>query len=225
MARFEIKMPKLGESITEGTILSWSVQVGDVVNEDDVLFEVNTAKVSAEIPSPVAGKVVEILFKEGDTVPVGTVVAIVDMDGEGSGEASETAGSVETASAPKAAEVSGTASVPKVQAEVAAPKVERWYSPAVLQLAREAKISQEELDSIPGTGYEGRLSKKISALTSRRRKVLRQPTSLLRWFRRFRQIIRALLLFLLQKYKRRLPLRLLRLSMDNLLLPFLQMHR
>ena len=112
MARFEIKMPKLGESITEGTILSWSVQVGDVVNEDDVLFEVNTAKVSAEIPSPVAGKVVEILFKEGDTVPVGTVVAIVDMDGEGSGEASETAGSVETASAPKAAEVSGTASVP-----------------------------------------------------------------------------------------------------------------
>ena len=148
MARFEIKMPKLGESITEGTILSWSVQVGDVVNEDDVLFEVNTAKVSAEIPSPVAGKVVEILFKEGDTVPVGTVVAIVDMDGEGSGEASETA------------EVSGTASVPKVQAEVTAPKVERWYSPAVLQLAREAKISQEELDSIPGTGYEGRLSKK-----------------------------------------------------------------
>ena len=123
MARFEIKMPKLGESITEGTILSWSVQVGDVVNEDDVLFEVNTAKVSAEIPSPVAGKVVEILFKEGDTVPVGTVVAIVDMDGEGSGEASETAGSVETASAPKAAEVSGTASVPKVQAEVTAPKV------------------------------------------------------------------------------------------------------
>ena len=103
MARFEIKMPKLGESITEGTILSWSVQVGDVVNEDDVLFEVNTAKVSAEIPSPVAGKVVEILFKEGDTVPVGTVVAIVDMDGEGSGEASETAASVDTASAPKAA--------------------------------------------------------------------------------------------------------------------------
>ena len=63
-------------------------------------------------------------------------------------------------SAPKAAEVSGTASAPKVQAEVTAPKVERWYSPAVLQLAREAKISQEELDSIPGTGYEGRLSKK-----------------------------------------------------------------
>ena len=80
MSRFEIKMPKLGESITEGTIVSWSVKVGDVIQEDDVLFEVNTAKVSAEIPSPVAGKVVEILFKEGDTVAVGTVVAVVDME-------------------------------------------------------------------------------------------------------------------------------------------------
>ena len=84
MSRFEIKMPKLGESITEGTIISWSVQVGDIIKEDDVLFEVNTAKVSAEIPSPVEGKVVEILFKEGDTVAVGTVVAIVYIGGENS---------------------------------------------------------------------------------------------------------------------------------------------
>lgn len=72
MSTFEIKMPKLGESITEGTIVSWSVKVGDAVQEDDVLFEVSTAKVSAEIPSPVAGKVLELLFAEGDTVAVGT---------------------------------------------------------------------------------------------------------------------------------------------------------
>ena len=160
MARFEIKMPKLGESITEGTILSWSVQVGDRINEDDVLFEVNTAKVSAEIPSPVSGKVVEILFKEGDTVPVGTVVAIVDMDGEDSVETSETEGSAEDTSVSEAAEVSSAASAPNVKAETTVSKVERWYSPAVLLLAREAKIPQEELDAIPGTGYEGRLSKK-----------------------------------------------------------------
>ena len=64
MSTFEIKMPKLGESITEGTIVSWSVKVGDAVQEDDVLFEVSTAKVSAEIPSPVAGKVLELLFSE-----------------------------------------------------------------------------------------------------------------------------------------------------------------
>lgn len=159
MARFEIKMPKLGESITEGTILSWSVKVGDMINEDDVLFEVNTAKVSAEIPSPVSGKVVEILYKEGDTVPVGTIVAIVDMDGEDSGEDSEPVSTVEGSQAQSVADAK-VVSAPDVQPENSAPKVERWYSPAVLQLAREAKIPQEELDAIPGTGYEGRLSKK-----------------------------------------------------------------
>ena len=81
MATFEIKMPKLGESITEGTIISWSVKVGDTVEEDDVLFEVSTAKVSAEIPSPVEGKVKQLLFNEGDTVAVGTVVAILEIGG------------------------------------------------------------------------------------------------------------------------------------------------
>ena len=139
MSRFEIKMPKLGESITEGTIISWSVQVGDIIKEDDVLFEVNTAKVSAEIPSPVEGKVVEILFKEGDTVAVGTVVAIVDIGGENS----EDEVSEET---------------PQVKA--VKPEEERWYSPVVLQLAREAGIQPKELDTILGTGYQGRVSKK-----------------------------------------------------------------
>ena len=156
MSRFEIKMPKLGESITEGTIVSWSVKVGESVQEDDVLFEVNTAKVSAEIPSPVAGKVVEILYKEGDTVAVGTVVAIIDLDGEESSgtepiNVSETSPSLaETARN----ESANTASKPVVVEE------ERWYSPVVIQLAREAKIPKEELDAIQGTGYEGRLSKK-----------------------------------------------------------------
>ena len=80
MSTFEIKMPKLGESITEGTIVSWSVKVGDAVQEDDVLFEVSTTKVSAEIPSPVAGKVLELLFSEGDTVAVGTTVALIQLE-------------------------------------------------------------------------------------------------------------------------------------------------
>ena len=156
MSKFEIKMPKLGESITEGTIVSWSVKVGDMIQEDDVLFEVNTAKVSAEIPSPVAGKVVEILYKEDDTVAVGTVVAIIDLDGEESSgtepvNVSETSpSSAETAKN----ESANTASKPVVAEE------ERWYSPVVIQLAREAKIPKEELDAIQGTGYEGRLSKK-----------------------------------------------------------------
>ena len=154
MSRFEIKMPKLGESITEGTIVSWSVKVGDVIQEDDVLFEVNTAKVSAEIPSPVAGKIVEILFKEGDTVAVGTVVAVVDMGGEEASD-EETASGKET---PESKE-NASSDAEKVSSQVAKAE-ERWYSPVVIQLARSANIPKEELDSIQGTGYEGRLSKK-----------------------------------------------------------------
>lgn len=151
-------MPKLGESITEGTIVSWSVKVGDAVQEDDVLFEVSTAKVSAEIPSPVAGKVLELLFSEGDTVAVGTTVALIQLEGE-EGEAPEST----TPAAAKSDESTMVQSVPAKPAQpVKSSKEEdgRWYSPIVLKLAQEAKISQAELDAIPGTGYEGRLSKK-----------------------------------------------------------------
>ena len=154
MATFEIMMPKLGESITEGTIISWSVKVGDTVEEDDVLFEVSTAKVSAEIPSPVEGKVKQLLFNEGDTVAVGTVVAILEIEGEGEDngaqpETSEATQPKEQVPAPASEELSKNSQ-----------EEDRWYSPVVLQLAKAAGVSQDELDHIPGTGYLGRLSKK-----------------------------------------------------------------
>ncbi|MBD9078723.1 MAG: 2-oxo acid dehydrogenase subunit E2 [Parabacteroides distasonis] len=154
MATFEIKMPKLGESITEGTIISWSVKVGDTVEEDDVLFEVSTAKVSAEIPSPVEGKVKQLLFNEGDTVAVGTVVAILEIEGEGEDngvqpETSEATQPKEQVPAPVPEELSKNSQ-----------EEDRWYSPVVLQLAKAAGVSQDELDHIPGTGYLGRLCKK-----------------------------------------------------------------
>ena len=154
MATFEIKMPKLGESITEGTIISWSVKVGDTVEEDDVLFEVSTAKVSAEIPSPVEGKVKQLLFNEGDTVAVGTVVAILEIEGEGEDngvqpETSEATQPKEQVPAPVPEELSKNSQ-----------EEDRWYSPVVLQLAKTSGVSQDELDHIPGTGYLGRLSKK-----------------------------------------------------------------
>ena len=163
MATFEIKMPKLGESITEGTIISWSVKTGDSINEDDVLFEVSTAKVSAEIPSPVAGKVLEILFQEGDTVAVGTTVAIIGLEGSEDDTDNDTAAhttipekeSAETPANDK--NVPSATPVPKAQAVT---EDERWYSPVVLQMARDVNLSQDELDRIPGTGYMGRLSKK-----------------------------------------------------------------
>ena len=160
MSRFEIKMPKLGESITEGTIISWSVQVGDIIKEDDVLFEVNTAKVSAEIPSPVEGKVVEILFKEGDTVAVGTVVAIVDIGGENSEDEDSVEALQSSDTDESVAVVSKAASEETPQVKAVKSEEERWYSPVVLQLAREAGIQPKELDTIPGTGYQGRVSKK-----------------------------------------------------------------
>ena len=154
MATFEIKMPKLGESITEVTIISWLVKVGDTVEEDDVLFEVSTAKVSAEIPSPVEGKVKQLLFNEGDTVAVGTVVAILEIEGEGEDngaqpETSEATQPKEKVPAPASEELSKNSQ-----------EEDRWYSPVVLQLAKAAGVSQDELDHIPGTGYLGRLSKK-----------------------------------------------------------------
>lgn len=164
MGKFEIKMPKLGESITEGTIISWSVKVGDTINEDDVLFEVNTAKVSAEIPSPVSGKILEILFKEGDTVAVGTVVAIVQLDDEDA-EVDEpvVAETKEESAAPAPKEEEKPVSTAPVQVKdekVTKGTEERWYSPVVLQKAKEAGIGQDELDAVPGTGYLGRLSKR-----------------------------------------------------------------
>ena len=139
------------------TIVSWSVKVGDAVQEDDVLFEVSTAKVSAEIPSPVAGKVLELLFSEGDTVAV--VQPSPDPAGRRRGRSTRST----TPAAAKSDESTMVQSVPAEPAQpVKSSKEEdgRWYSPIVLKLAQEAKISQAELDAIPGTGYEGRLSKK-----------------------------------------------------------------
>lgn len=175
MSTFEIKMPKLGESITEGTIISWSVKVGDSIQEDDVLFEVSTAKVSAEIPSPVAGKVLEILFPEGETVAVGVTVAIVQLEGE----EDEPAESPAPAATSKEENTVASKEAPAPQQPAKSSKTEegRWYSPIVLQLAQEAHIAQTELDAIPGTGYQGRLSKKDiqDYLTTKKSGVAPQP--------------------------------------------------
>ena len=163
MSAFEIKMPKLGESITEGIIINWSVKVGDIIHEDDVLFEVTTAKVNAEVPSPVAGTIVEILFKEGETVPVGEIVAMIQLGIE---DQTEIFGKVslpeKTAPEPAKNEITTTTASEdnsdKVR-KVEKVKEVRWYSPVVLQLALEAKITNDELDKIPGNGYLGRLTK------------------------------------------------------------------
>ena len=154
MATFDIKMPKMGESVTECTITVLNVKVGDYIEEDTDLFEITSAKTAATIPSPVAGTVVKVNYGEGDTVAVGEPVIVVDTSGEAVAPAtpapSQTKETSETTTAP-------TPSVPVT--EVHRGTVERWYSPVVLERAKAAKVSQEELDSIQGTGFGGRVSK------------------------------------------------------------------
>lgn len=157
MATFDIKMPKMGESVTECTITVLNVKVGDYIEEDTDLFEITSAKTAATIPSPVAGTVVKVNYGEGDTVAVGEPVIVVDTSGEAVAPAtpapSQTKETSETTTAPTAP----TPSIPVT--EVHRGTVERWYSPVVLERAKAAKVSQEELDSIQGTGFGGRVSK------------------------------------------------------------------
>lgn len=156
MATFDIKMPKMGESVTECTITVLNVKVGDVIEEDTELFEITSAKTAATIPSPVAGKIVKINYAEGDTVPVGLPVVVVDTDADAAVAPSATKEPKEET--PQARIETKDTPTPAVT-EVHRGSVERWYSPVVLERAKAAKVSQDELDSVQGTGFGGRVSK------------------------------------------------------------------
>ncbi len=152
MKTFDIKMPKLGESITSGTIMKWNLKAGDTVEEDAVLLEVNTEKVSAEIPSPVAGTLQELLFKEGDVVPVGAVIARISPGNEQRIMNNKQSPVVESELVVSVAKQLPVTPPPS-------PGSGRWYSPIVLELAKSAGIDAAQLDAITGTGYMGRLTK------------------------------------------------------------------
>jgi 2-oxoglutarate dehydrogenase E2 component (dihydrolipoamide succinyltransferase) len=152
MANFNIVMPKLGESIQEATITKWFVKEGDVVSEDDNLFEVATDKVDSEIPSPVDGKIIKILHPEGALLPVGEVLAIVALGGEETAE--ETVG--EPASAEVKSEAEKTTETSKTLQKSSSG---RFYSPLVRTIAKEENISEEELETIQGSGSNGRVQK------------------------------------------------------------------
>ncbi len=163
MARVEVVMPQMGESIAEGTILKWHKKVGDSVKKDETLLEISTDKVDSEIPSPAAGVLAEIVIKEQETVPVRTVIAFLDTEGGRVAIAPQAPQAVksipapvrepEPLPAPKPAQA-----VPKQTPE--APPAGRFYSPLVLSIARAEGISMGELDQIPGTGDGGRVRKK-----------------------------------------------------------------
>lgn len=166
MAIVDLVMPKMGESIMEATVLKWHKKPGDKVKMDETVLEIATDKVDSEVPSTGEGVITEILFKENDVVPVGTVIARIDSAAGGSVAAPAMAAPVQVAQpAPAPApQPVYSAPAPAAQAASAAPAAVgdggRFYSPLVLNIAGKEGISMAELEQIPGTGNEGRVTKK-----------------------------------------------------------------
>ncbi|GHA53091.1 dihydrolipoamide acetyltransferase family protein [Pontibacter akesuensis] len=172
MALVEMVMPKMGESIMEGTVLKWLKSVGDTIEQDESVLEVATDKVDTEVPALQGGVLKEILVQEGDVVAVGAPIAIISTDGEDTGSAAPAASTETPAAAPQAApqQTEAAAAPAQASAKLDQPATGRFYSPLVLNIAREEGISMQELEFVPGTGSEGRVSKKdiISYLESRK---------------------------------------------------------
>lgn len=147
----DIVMPKMGESVMEGTIIKWHKKIGDKIERDEIIYEISTDKVDTEVPSPVEGTLTEILVNEQETVEVDTVVARISSIG---GIVKPKSEPVETMKPEPAAVVE--------QSIVKRDKVEtnRFYSPLVLNIARKNNIPVEELEQITGTGLKGRVTKK-----------------------------------------------------------------
>ncbi len=172
MAKYQLLLPRMGESVAEATIVKWVKKPGDYIKEDDTVIEIATDKVDSEVPSPVSGRLVEQLFKEDDVVQVGEVVAIIETD-EPEAKPEPTPVAQPQQPAPQ------QPVTPPPATEAAIPGTEllgnrpqstgtfnetfknsaRFYSPLVKHIATQENISVQELDSIPGTGAEGRLTK------------------------------------------------------------------
>lgn len=158
MARYELKLPKMGESVAEATITNWLKEVGDTIKADEAVLEIATDKVDSEVPSEVTGVLVEKLFQKDDVVAVGQAVAIIETEG---GATSEPVAAAEVAPA------AVTAVAATVDAAVSATKAapidfsasNKFYSPLVKNMAKAEGVSVEELDQIQGTGADGRVTK------------------------------------------------------------------
>ncbi len=156
MAQYELLLPKMGESVAEATLIKWVKQPGDMILLDDTILEIATDKVDSEVPSPVAGKLVKQLFKEDDVVQVGAVIAIIETDGADSPVTKE------EVAEPHVEEV--VQNIPGTEQLSATPQVsfsetDRFYSPLVKSIAAQENISVQELNSIKGSGADGRLTK------------------------------------------------------------------
>ena len=159
MTKFELKLPKMGESVAEATLTSWLKEVGDTIEEDEAVLEIATDKVDSEVPSEVTGVLVEKLFDVDDVIQVGQTIAIIEIAGEGV---------IPEISIPE--EENEVIPTKEIIAALAAPVLEtvssvvqssdsRFYSPLVKNIAVAEGISQQELDQISGTGKDGRVTK------------------------------------------------------------------
>lgn len=170
MARFELKLPKMGESVAEATITNWLKQVGDKIEADDAVLEIATDKVDSEVPSEVSGVLVEQLFAKDDLVQVGQTIAIIETDAT----AESTPAPVESVTIPVAvAEIEKSVEVAQaiVTPVVNFKGTEKFLSPLVKNIAKEEGVSVAELESIQGSGKEGRVTKEdILAYVSGRQK-------------------------------------------------------
>ncbi len=178
----EIAMPKMGESVMEGTIIKWYKKVGDAIKKDETIFEISTDKVDTEIPSPEAGTLVEILVGEQETVEVGTIVAKISVVGKVPIAQSEQQSQVTE----KKADVTIQPAEPISMHDNLSKDVDLmpkasgtntgFYSPLVLSIAQKENVSFDELQSINGTGLEGRVTKKdiLSYIANRKDKVQTQ---------------------------------------------------
>lgn len=161
----DVVMPKMGESIQEGKVLRWVKKVGDKIERDEVLLEISTDKVDTEVPSPAAGTLVAILANEGDVVEVGKVVARLASGAGAAAPAPAPVAAPAAAAAPAPAPVAAAPAAVAVNVAHAAtssvPRQSgaRFYSPLVRSIAAAENISVAELDSIPGSGIEGRVTK------------------------------------------------------------------
>ncbi|MBK8848738.1 MAG: 2-oxo acid dehydrogenase subunit E2 [Saprospiraceae bacterium] len=162
MARVDLVMPKMGESIIEATILKWNKKVGDKVAQDETILEVATDKVDSEVPSPVEGVITEILFPESAVVAVGKVIAIISTEGESASDPGPIKVEMEVAPKEAAPLVEKVAESVAEQATIVtvARSGDRFYSPLVRNIAKEENVTTAELDAISGTGAEGRVTKK-----------------------------------------------------------------
>jgi 2-oxoglutarate dehydrogenase E2 component (dihydrolipoamide succinyltransferase) len=166
MAQFELKLPKMGESVAEATITTWLKEVGDTIEMDEAVVEIATDKVDSEVPSEVDGVLKEILFDKDEVVQVGQTIAIIEIEGEGGGSVASTSSEtvVEDSNVEEAHIEEIEKSIEIAAETVATPIAKtsesgRFYSPLVRNIAQTEGISIDELENIAGSGKDGRVTK------------------------------------------------------------------